>query len=347
VLDALNAERSTFNVLWVGGENGMEETLVKRTGVPFRSIPAAGVHGVGLRSLPGNLAKLARGYLSARRILREFRPDAMFFTGGYLAAPMALAGTKIPTLLYVPDIEPALALQTIAHFADRIAVTASDAKNHFPSRARVVETGYPVRADFLKWDRPSARKALGLHEDKPVLLVTGGSRGARSINQAVLEHLSALLEVAQVIHISGQLDWSTVEAAANSQSGMNRRDYHAFPYLHEEMGAALAASDLVVSRAGASSLGEYPLLGLPAVLVPYPHAWRYQKVNADYLASRGAAVVLEDSRLKEELFNVVQSLLTDSAKREAMCVSMRALARPQAARQIAQQLIELAGEVRP
>ena len=126
-----------------------------------------------------------------------------------------------------------------------------------------------------------------------------------------------------------------------------RRDYHAFPYLHEEMGAALTVADLVVSRAGASALGEYPLLGLPAVLVPYPHAWRYQKVNADYLASRGAAVVLEDSRLKEELFNVVQSLLTNSAKREAMRVSMRALARPQAARQIAQQLIELAGEVRP
>jgi len=214
-------------------------------------------------------------------------------------------------------------------------------------RLFIAETGYPVRADFLKWDRPSARKTLGLHEDKPVLLVTGGSRGARSINQAVLECLPSLLELAQVIHISGQLDWPTVEAAANSQSGTNRRDYHAFPYLHEEMGAALAASDLVVSRAGASSLGEYPLLGLPAVLVPYPHAWRYQKVNADYLAIRGAAVLLEDSRLKEELFNVVQSILTDSAKREAMRVSMSALTRPQAARQIAQQLIELAGEVRP
>ena len=347
VLDALNVERSTFNVLWVGGENGMEETLVKRTGVSFRSIPAAGVHGVGLRALPGNLGKLARGYLSARKVLREFRPDALFFTGGYLAAPMALAGMKIPTLLYVPDIEPALALKTIARFADRIAVTAPESGNYFPGRARIVETGYPVRADFLKWDRPSARKALNLHDDKPVLLVTGGSRGARSINQAVIQHLPSLLELAQVIHITGQLDWPTVETAANSQSGANRRDYHAFPYLHEEMGAALASADLVLSRAGASSLGEYPLLGLPAVLVPYPHAWRYQKVNADYLASRGAAVVLEDSCLMEELPKAVQSLLKDTAKLETMRASMRALARPQAARQIAQQLIELAGEVLP
>ncbi|MFZ5856821.1 MAG: undecaprenyldiphospho-muramoylpentapeptide beta-N-acetylglucosaminyltransferase [Chloroflexota bacterium] len=347
VLDAFRAEHPTSEILWVGGEGGMEEALVKRMSIPFRTIPAAGVHGVGLRALPGNLGKLARGFAASRRILREFRPDALFFTGGYLAAPMALAGMNIPTLLYVPDIEPALALQTIARFADRITVTASESKNHFPSRARVVETGYPVRADLLKWDRASARKALNLHDEKPVLLVTGGSRGARSINQAVLASLLSLLEIAQVVHVSGQLDWPVVEAAANSQSREMRREYHAYPYLHEEMGAALAASDLVVSRAGASSLGEYPLLGLPAVLVPYPHAWRYQKVNADHLASRGAAVVLEDHRLKEELFDLVQSLLNDTAKREGMRKAMRALAHPQAARQIAQQLIELAEEVRP
>jgi len=345
VLDAFRAEHPTSEILWVGGEGGMEEALVKRLGIPFRTIPAAGVHGVGLRALPGNLGKLARGFAASRRILREYRPDALFFTGGYLAAPMALAGMKTPTLLYVPDIEPALALKTIARFADRIAVTASESKNYLPSPSRIVETGYPVRADLLKWDRVSARKVFDLHEEKPVLLVTGGSRGARSINQAVLANLPSLLEVAQVIHVSGQLDWPTVEAAACSQSREMRRDYHAYPYLHEEMGAALAASNLVISRAGASALGEYPLLGLPAVLVPYPHAWRYQKVNADFLASRGAAVVLEDHRLNEELSVLARSLLQDAAKREKMREAMRALARPQAARQIAQELIELAEEV--
>jgi len=363
VLDALNAEpfdtstgsgqrlaqgkRSALNILWVGGEGGMEASLVQRAGIPFTAIPAAGLHGVGLRTLPRNLAKLARGYLAARKIVQEFRPDALFFTGGYLAAPMALAGARIPTLLYVPDIEPALALKTIARFADRIAVTAPDSKRYFHPHARIVETGYPVRSDFSKWDRKSARAALNLEEDKPVLLVTGGSRGARSINQAVLKHLPYLLEIAQIIHLSGELDWPTVQATQSAMHSGHRKDYHAFPYLHEEMGAALAAADLVVSRAGASSLGEYPLLGLPAVLVPYPHAWRYQKVNADYLASRGAAVIIEDSFLKEELLVVVQTLLKEPAKREAMRASMRALARPQAARQIAQQIFELAGEERP
>lgn len=346
VLDAFHAEQPASEILWVGGEGGMEEALVKRTGIPFRAMPAAGLHGVGLRALPGNALKLARGYAAARTILREFRPDSLFFTGGYLAVPMALAGRKIPSLLYVPDIEPALAIKTIARFTNRIAVTTAGSGKYFPPRARITDTGYPVRADFLKWNRASARSTFGLHDEKPVLLVTGGSRGARSINQAALHHLPFLLERAQVIHISGELDWPTIKAAAADPSIRDRRDYHAFPYLHEEMGAALRAADLVLSRAGASALGEYPLLGLPAVLVPYPHAWRYQKVNADYLAGQGAALVLEDSRLKEELPEALQALLGDPARRTAMREAMRALARPQAARRIAGQLIELSEEVR-
>jgi UDP-N-acetylglucosamine--N-acetylmuramyl-(pentapeptide) pyrophosphoryl-undecaprenol N-acetylglucosamine transferase len=340
-------EHPDSDILWVGGEGGMEEALVKRTGIPFRTIPAAGVHGVGLSALPGNLARLGRGFLAARRILKEYKPDVLFFTGGYLAAPMALAGRNIPILLYVPDIEPALAIKSIARFADMIAVTAPASQDYHSKRTRLVQTGYPVRAELRKWDRKSGRKALHLHDQKPVLLVTGGSRGARSINQAVLANLPALLNLAQVIHISGQLDWSVVESAANSLDEALRKDYHAFPYLHEEMGAALAGADLVVSRAGASVLGEYPLFGLPAILVPYPHAWRYQKVNAEYLASRGAAVILADDHLEQDLLRLVQLLLTDRTRRESMQAALRPLANPQAARQIAGHLYELAGEVHP
>ena len=346
VHSALVRERPAVETLWVGGEGGMEEALVKRSNIPFTTIPAAGLHGVGLRALPGNALKLMRGFAASRRILREFKPDALFFTGGYLAGPMALAGRNIPTLLYVPDIEPALALKTIARFADRIAVTASDSLRYFPARGSVVETGYPVRADFGQHDRTAARAALNLSNDKPVLMVWGGSRGARSINQAVLKHLPYLLEIAQVIHVSGELDWPQVQATKESLLGSHRRDYHAYPYLHEEMSAAMSAADLVVSRAGASSLGEYPLLGVPAILVPYPYAWRYQKVNADHLADHGAAIVLEDSRLKEELLVLVQTLLKEPVKLQAMRKAMQSLSRPNAARNIASQILELAGEER-
>lgn len=332
--------RGDVATLWVGSEGGMEAELVKRAGIPYRTIPAAGVHGVDLRTLPGNLKQLARGTWASRRILHEFRPDVLFFTGGYVAVPMALAGRRIPTLLYVPDIEPGLALKALSRFADRITVTAPDAQRYF--NKNVIVTGYPLRPDLSAWERYQARTALGLSSNKPTLLVFGGSKGARSLNRAVLAHLPELLEVAEVLHISGQLDWDEIETAEAGLKSAQKKRYHTFPYLHE-MGKALAASDLVVSRAGASTLGEFPFFELPAILVPYPYAWRYQKVNASYLAQRGAAVILDDSRLQEELLDTIKVLLDNPGKRRSMQAAMRSLSKPEAARAIASQLVELAG----
>ena len=337
---------SNLETLWVGGEGGMEAALVKRAGIAFEAIPAAGVHGVGLKQLPRNLGQLRRGYRAARCILRQFKPDVLFFTGGYVAVPMALAGRKIPTLLYVPDIEPGLALKTLARFADRIALTAEDSWKYFSPRAQTVLTGYPTRSGLGNWTCKDAHKKLGLGDDLPVLLVFGGSKGARSINNAVRHNMPALLELAQVVHISGELDWPNVEAARENLSKTQAARYHAFPYLHEEMGAALAAADLAVSRAGASTLGEFPLFGLPTILVPYPHAWRYQKVNADYLVGRGAAIMIEDAQLSEKLIPTVNDLLKNPAKMKSMREAMHRLSHPQAADEIGRQLLALAGERR-
>lgn len=350
VYQALSAKHPGVETLWVGGEGGMEAELVNRASIPFRTIPAAGLHGVGLRQLPRNLVQLTRGAFAARRILREFRPDAILFTGGFLAAPLAFAarastafaGRRLPILLYVPDIEPGLALQCLARFADRIAVSAGESQKYF--KRKVVVTGYPVRADLKAWTRQSGRARLKLDDKQPMLLIFGGSKGARSINQAVTAHLPALLELAQVVHITGELDWRTVQAASARLTNAQMSRYHVFPYLHDEMGAALAAADLAVSRAGASSLGELPLHGLPAVLVPYPFAWRYQKVNADYLAQRGAAVILADEFLQEQLTRLVTDLLQNPSKRRAMQTAMSSLSHPAAADAIANQLMALGGE---
>ena len=320
----------------------MEEELVKRAGIPYRSVPAAGVHGVGLRTLPGSIAKLTRGVIASRRILREFKPDVLFYTGGFVAAPMAVAGRNIPTVLYVPDIEPGLALKFLSRFSDRVAVTASDSKKYFSHPERVIVTGYPLRADLSSWSREKATQHFGLTSSKPVLLVTGGSKGARSINMAVLNHLTELLDAAQIIHISGTLDWPVVEKAAQELPAHLKSQYHAMPYSHE-MGAALAAADLVLSRAGASSLGEYPFFGLPAILVPYPYAWRYQKVNADFLAERNAAVILQDELLEDKLTSMIKDLLQNKNKLEAMRAAVKNLSHPDAATVIASQLVELAG----
>jgi UDP-N-acetylglucosamine--N-acetylmuramyl-(pentapeptide) pyrophosphoryl-undecaprenol N-acetylglucosamine transferase len=331
-------------VLWVGGEGGMEARLVERANVPFKTIPAAGIHGVGLKMLPGNVFRIVRGFFASRRILHEFKPDVLFFTGGYVAVPMALAGMRVPTALYVPDIEPGMALKTLARFADKIAVTAQDSFRYFRHSDRLILTGYPTRADLGKWTRSDARRLLGLTSEAPVLLVLGGSKGARSINNAVLSNLSTLLERTQIIHITGELDWPDVEAKTKKLTGVPATRYHAFPYLHEEMGAALAAADLALSRAGASTLGEYPLFGLPAVLVPYPHAWRYQKVNADTLVHGGAAIMLEDNKLSDKLLSTVSDLLSQPKKLASMRDAMKRFSHPEAAAEIAHVIIELCQE---
>ena len=151
-----------------------------------------------------------------------------------------------------------------------------------------------------------------------MVLVLGGSKGAHSINQALQAILPELLRQVQVLHISGNLEWALVEQSRNSLPVELQARYRAYPYLHKEMGAALQAADLVVSRAGASVLGEYPLFGLPAILVPYPYAWRYQRVNAQYLVRQGAAVLLNDADLGEQLLPQMQELLANRERREGM-----------------------------
>jgi UDP-N-acetylglucosamine--N-acetylmuramyl-(pentapeptide) pyrophosphoryl-undecaprenol N-acetylglucosamine transferase len=298
----------------------MEADLVKRnmrfTGekLTFTTIPAAGLHGVGMRALPGNLFRLAHGFTRSRRIINQFQPDVMFYTGGYLAVPMALAGRRIPSLVYVPDIEPGLAIKTVARFSKRIAVTVDASRRYFSNRACLSVTGYPVRPELTQWSRSEAYEALNLQPGKPVL---------------------------QVIHLTGQLDWKEIQAFYTNLSSDLLRFYHPFPYLHE-MGTALASADLVISRAGASTLGEYPLVGLPAILVPYPYAWRYQSINAQYLVQKGAAVMIEDSRLVERLLPTLRSLLGDEDRLLAMRSAMRSLSQPQAASNLATAIIDLA-----
>lgn len=335
------------SVLWVGGEGGMEAELVQRAGVPFKAIPAAGVHGVGLRLLPGNLWKLNRGYWKARRILREFRPQALLFTGGFVAVPMALAGRSIPSLLYVPDIEPGLALKTLARFSSRIAITADESQQYFPQeKKKLALTGYPTRKDLKAWEVETARQTLGLEPDLFTLLVSGGSKGALSINQALKAILPQLLAEMQVIHISGQAGWemaqSTRASLVDCCGETLAARYHPYPYLHHEMGAALTVANLALTRAGASTLGELPLFGLPGILVPYPYAWRYQQVNASYLEKRGAAVIIQDADMPNQLLPTIVRLARNPAILENMRQSMAAQAHPEAAAEIAGLFVALA-----
>lgn len=338
VLQELGGE---VELLWVGAEGGMERDLVSRAGIRFAALPAAGLHGVGPVALPGNLLRLVRGYFGAKRLLREFSPDALFFTGGYVAAPVAMAAGNTPTLAFVPDIEPGFTLRFIARFADLIAVVVDEARQYFRRPERVRVSGYPLRRAIARWTRAEAQKHFRLAKGMPVLLVFGGSKGARSINQALIAALPDLLNDVQIIHVSGENNWAEVQRAQSGLPNELAARYHAFPYLHDDMGAAFAAADLAVCRAGASTLGELPHFGLPAILVPIPLKGHLQATNAVYLEKRGAAMILPDDELAGRLLSVVRDLLNDKSRLARMKAAMFALTTPNAAAQIAGLLRQL------
>ncbi len=341
-LAVVGALGKRVEVLWVGSEGGIETSLVERAGYPFRPVPAAGVHGVGLRTLPGNIWQLLKGIYAARKVIDEYQPDMLFFTGGFVGIPIALAGWRLPKVIFVPDIEPALALRLIGRLADVIAVVTETSKSQYSSDRHVVVTGYPTRSELQIVTRKESRTSLNLSTERPVVLVFGGSRGARSINQALWGCLTNLLDKVQVVHITGELDWPQVEEVQGNLPQHLVGEYHPYAYLFDEMVLALASADLVVSRAGAATLGEYTILGLPAVLVPYPHAWRYQKVNADYLVSQGAAVMIDDDKLVEDLLPMVLGLIDDEDRLSSMATAMQKLSVPDAAQAIADEILELA-----
>lgn len=332
VLQAM--EGSYSDILWVGGEGGMEENLVKRLNLPYQEIPAAGVHGIGLRSLPGNIYKLIRGVIKSAQILKKYQPDVIFYTGGYLAAPMAVAGFKKPSVLYVPDIEPGLALKFIAKFAHAIALTTENSKQYFNQAKNLVVTGYPLRKELKRYSKVEARKIFNLHDRLPVLIVYGGSKGAHTINQVIQKNLENLLTKTQIIHVTGNYDWDGMQQVYSELPAELSENYRIFSYLHEEMSAALSCADLCICRGGASTLGELPFFGLPAIVIPYPYAWRYQKINAQYLVDHKAAIMLPDEEMDDRLLNEIIQCLSQPQIVDEMRSAMHSLSKPDAAQQI-------------
>jgi len=329
------------DVLWVGSKGGIEEGLIAQAGLQFVGLAAGGLRGMGLVVKVRNAARLAGGFWQARGVLARFRPDVVLSTGGYASAATTLAAwlKRIPVLIYLPDIVPGQAIQKLSRFAARIAVTSEESCRYF-DRNKVVVTGYPVRPEILTLSRAAARQALGLDPRSKVLLVFGGSQGARSINQALMAGLASLLPICEVVHVSGRLDADWVTSAARDLPEAVRPRYHHYDYLHD-MPLALAAADLAVARAGAATLGEFPAAGLPAVLVPYPYSGQHQKPNEDYMAKSGAARVLQDADLGEKLVPTLLELLDDAPSWQALTAmkeSARSLARPNAAAAIAEQL---------
>lgn len=348
----------TVQTLWVGSRGGMEKELITRAGIAFEEIDTGQLRVANPLKVMRNLGRMGAGVRQSLAIIDLFRPDVCFVTGGYVCGPVVVAcwRRKIPVLIYLPDMSPGYAIRLLSKLATRVAVSFPEVAHWFGGAApagKAVVTGYPVRAEVVEaaQDRWRARQRLAAAMttvfdepdggQMPLLLVWGGSSGSRAINQATWGALPALLPLAQVVHVVGVRDWPLYEAwaAAHPLPAEVQQRYHPVAYLHEAMPLALAAADLSVARAGASTLGEFPVCRLPSVLAPL-HSVN-QADNAQALAGRGGAVVIEDTDLPAQLAPTVAKLLTDPARRQIMEMALAQLAQPGAALHIAEEIVRL------
>lgn len=324
-------------LLYIGTPSGAESRLVPEHGITFHAVPAGQVRGKAPWQIASSLARLGRGIVAARAALADFRPTAIFATGGYASMPVAIAArlSSIPLLVFLPDVFPGWAVRVAARIATRAATSTEEGLARLP-RGKSTVTGYPLRADFGQVDRQAARARLGLAHGA-ILLVSGASSGSRALNDAVLASLPGLLEASEIVHLTGTADEGRALRARAALPQPLRGRYHVRGYLND-MASAMAAADLAVLRAGASCLGEPPAAGLPAILVPGPFSDQHR--NAGYMASRGAALLLEQPRLMQELLPTVRQLIESPERLRAMADAARRLARPSASLDLAAILID-------
>jgi UDP-N-acetylglucosamine--N-acetylmuramyl-(pentapeptide) pyrophosphoryl-undecaprenol N-acetylglucosamine transferase len=330
VADALRADG--HEVVFAGGQRA-EAELVPSAGYELRPLKVEGISRSNPIKAARAIAKAAAALLAARRMLREERPDVVMGGGGYVAGPVGAAAVlaRIPLVLTEADSHMGLSNRMLARFARRVCL-AFAIEGRSGGRYRV--TGRPVPPPVT--DRRAARERFGLAEDDTCVLVFGGSLGARSINEAAIGAFAGA--TFHVLHASGARDYASLRDRVHS-ANYDLRDYIT-PF-----GDALAASDLVVARAG-GSIFEVAAHGRPAILIPYPHAAAdHQTANAEWMRRAGAAVVLPDSQLSaERLAREVGELLGDPGRLRAMGRASAALARPDAAQAIADELVAAARE---
>ena len=338
-------------VLFVGTPNGLESRLVPEAGVAFRPLAAAGFDRSKPWTLVTSTLLVAASTLKAWRWLRAERPDVVIGFGGYVSIPVGLAAALagVPLVLHEQNSVPGLANKVLSRFAKAVGVTYEESSRTLSHPERVVLTGNPVRPAVLAADRAAGRAALGLAPDALVMLVFGGSRGARHLNSALIGLHDKLLAVTElhVVHVAGALEFDSVREALDAAGGDAGGRWRVLDYV-TDMGSALKASDLVVARAGATSIAEITALGLPAVLVPFPFATEdHQTKNAAAMVAHGAAELVPDAELDGPRFgDILVALLSDPERRASMAAASSALGRPDAAERVAALARDAAG-VRP
>ena len=325
-------------IVWLGGHRGLEADLVRDAGIRVRRLALRSLRTVD-RSVHTVLdpVRLGVSIPQAAAILMTERPAAILTTGGYVSVAVVLAAAplRIPVVLWEGNAIAGRSVRAIARLARAIAVSY-DAAGLALARAGVPTfvTGTPIR-DVHAITRAEARARLDLPRDAPTILIFGGSQAVRRFNAAVAAALPRLVERVHVLHVSGESGYAAALATRQELPAELRSRYRPFPFLRDDMLAALVATDLVVGRAGSSTVAEVTALGIPSVIVPYPHAAGHQGANAEILAAAGAARIVADEDFDADALVAATDILFDEPARAAMSSAARGFGRPGAADAIA------------
>lgn len=345
-------DRYGAELLFIGDANGLETSIVPAVGIPFAAISAGKLRRyLSVRTFT-DLGRIPLGMAQAYEHVKRFQPDAAFTSGGYVSVPAGMAARLIgaPLVMHQQDVPPNLANRLLTPVATRVTVSFAASLPYFPKQ-RTILAGNPVREEILqaaRRDPAQARTRFGLHPKLPVVLVTGGSQGARRLNQVVAAALPALLPYCQVLHVSGELTYEATRAQAEQALAATpelHARYALYPYLTSEMPDALAACDIALCRSGAATLAELSIVGRPSVLVPLPPGFTGspQAVNATMFQRAGAAEMMLDRDITpNRAVELLMPLLGDANRRVQMSVAARKLGRPDAAHTLADLVASLA-----
>jgi UDP-N-acetylglucosamine--N-acetylmuramyl-(pentapeptide) pyrophosphoryl-undecaprenol N-acetylglucosamine transferase len=339
VAEALQKDSTIEDLLYIGNTHRRESELIPQYGIPFEGLLFSGMpRGLNLGLLKW-VKELGLAFFSARRILKRFTPDVVFGTGGYITAPVLLAARSlgIPYVVHEPDAYPGLVNRLMGRWATQMTCAFEKAQSRLKTRQLHV-TGNPLRSQIGLGDREQALASLNLpfSLEQPILLVTGGSQGARKINQGLLEALPTLIDQLhfQIIHQTGETLFEEVLAACPLDY-LNHPGYYRAPFI-TDMASVLALADIAICRSGSMSLSEMYQGGIPTILVPYPYAAAdHQRQNALASQASGASLMIEDADFAgPTLLSVITPLIQDKAHFSTMQHAATALSTPHATKTV-------------